>query len=28
MRSVLAAGATRLRSSTERVRHLVRHGKW
>jgi eukaryotic-like serine/threonine-protein kinase len=28
MRSVLAAGATRLRSSTERVRDLVRHGKW
>jgi eukaryotic-like serine/threonine-protein kinase len=28
MRSVLAAGATRLRSSTGRVRDLVRHGKW
>jgi serine/threonine-protein kinase len=28
VRSELAAGATRLRSSTERVRDLVRHGKW
>jgi hypothetical protein len=28
VRSALAAGATRLRSSTERVRDLVRHGKW
>jgi eukaryotic-like serine/threonine-protein kinase len=28
VRGVLAAGATRLRSSTERVRDLVRHGKW
>jgi serine/threonine-protein kinase len=28
VRGVLAAGATRLRSSTERVRDLVRHGRW
>lgn len=28
VRGVFAAGATRLRSSTERVRDLVRHGKW
>jgi serine/threonine-protein kinase len=28
VRNVLAAGATRLRSSTERVCDLVRHGKW
>jgi serine/threonine-protein kinase len=28
VRAAIAAGATRLRSSTERVRGLVRHGRW